>query len=194
MSLLEPMLPAINKLVAELRSVDAKWLIGGSCGLVMHEVDTQRSPRDLDLYVDGGDVQAIHAALAGYAIDEPAYSETPIYASTLSHYEVMGATVELVGDFRVQALDSLYTIEAAYFWAHHAIELPLKGLACHVKMMPLAHELIFNLLRERPDRYEAIAQAMRQNPELHMPALHDLLQRNRMGSEFRSRLEHLFQN
>ncbi|MFC5448075.1 nucleotidyltransferase family protein [Paenibacillus aestuarii] len=194
MSLLEPMLPAINKLSAELRSVDAKWLIGGSCGLVMHEIDTLRSPRDLDLYVDGGDIPAIHTALAQFAVDEPAYSETPIYASTLSHYEILGATIELVGDFRVQALDSVYTIEATYLWEHHGIELPLEGLAHHVKMMPLAHELIFNVLRERPDRYEAIAQAMRRSPERHMPALHDLLKRNRMGSEFCSRLERLFQN
>ncbi len=58
-------------------------------------------------------------------------------------------------------------------------------------MMPLAHELLFNLLRNRPDRYEAIAKTMKAFPELHMQALSDLMQRNRWGSEFERKLERL---
>ncbi|MNJ48251.1 hypothetical protein D3C77_434410 [compost metagenome] len=44
--------------------------------------------------------------------------------------------------------------------------------------MPLAHELLFNVLRERPDRYTAVAQVIRSSPDHHMPLLQALLAGN----------------
>jgi hypothetical protein len=189
--LLQPLLQTIETLNQQLLlAQSSRWLIGGSCGLLLHNVDIQRSPRDLDLYVDGIDIAPVHAALQAYAVDTPAYNETPIYASILSHYDIHGDRVEVVGDFRVHALESTYCVEAAYLWENHRTTVLLTSLYS-VNIMPLAHELLFNLLRDRPDRYEAIAQVMRSQSDKHMPALLDLLERNNWGNELRVKLERL---
>ncbi|NOU72090.1 hypothetical protein GC098_11770 [Paenibacillus sp. LMG 31458] len=190
MVLLEPLLPTITTIHTQLMQVpDVRWLIGGSCGLLLQNVDIGRSPRDLDIYVDDNDVTAVHTSLVDYSVDAPIYSETPIYASILSHYLIDGNAVEVVGDFRVNALHSLYQVEASFLWENHSHSVTINEQ--EVKMMPLAHELLFNLLRNRPDRYEAIAKTMKAFPELHMQALSDLMQRNRWGSEFERKLERL---
>ncbi|MFD0694845.1 hypothetical protein ACFQZT_12135 [Paenibacillus sp. GCM10027628] len=192
MFLLQPMLQTIVTLDRHLmHAQESRWLIGGSCGLLLHQVDIQSNPRDLDLYVDQNDVPTIHAALLEFSLDLPACSRTPIYSSILSHYDIEGNAVEVVGDFHVDAQQSHYSVEAAYLWERHSLSVSLSD-SCTVKIMPLAHELLFNMLRDRPDRYEIIAQAIRKQPERHMPALHDLLERNRWGKEFRNRLAQLF--
>ena len=58
----------------------------------------------------------------------------------------------------------------------------LQGLK--VEFMPLVHELIFNVLRDRSDRYNPLAETMRQHPERHTPLLHELLQTNRIGLRY----------
>ncbi|NRF89695.1 hypothetical protein HQN89_01400 [Paenibacillus frigoriresistens] len=191
--LLEPLLPTITTIHTHLLKVpDVRWLIGGSCGLLFQNVDIGRSPRDLDIYVDDSDVIAVHTSLLEYSVDAPIYSETPIYASILSHYHIGGNAVEVVGDFRVNALHSSYQVEASYLWENHSHSVIINGQ--EVKMMPLAHELLFNLLRNRPDRYEAIARTMKAFPEMHMQALSDLMQRNRWGSELERKLEQLIES
>ncbi|WP_175532287.1 hypothetical protein [Paenibacillus sp. yr247] len=172
-----------------LQAPGARWLIGGSCGLLLQDVDIGRSPRDLDIYVDDNDVTAVHASLRDYSVDMPNYSETPIYASILSHYHIDGNAVEVVGDFRVKALHSSYQVEAAYLWENHSHSFRISEQ--EVKVMPLAHELLFNLLRNRPDRYMAIMKTMQAYPELHMQALNDLVVRNSWGTEFQRKLEQL---
>jgi hypothetical protein len=191
--LLEPLLPTITTIQTHLlQTPGVRWLIGGSCGLLLQDVDIGRSPRDLDIYVDYNDVTTVYTSLQNYSVDTPIYSETPIYASILSHYLIDGNTVEVVGDFRVQALHSSYQVEAAYLWDNHCRLAMIDGL--EVKVMPLAHELLFNLLRNRPDRYEPIMKTMQAFPELHMQALNDLMQRNSWGIAFKSKLEQLIES
>ncbi|MGO4273672.1 hypothetical protein AB4Z22_28220 [Paenibacillus sp. TAF58] len=188
MVLLEPLLPTITTIHTQLLQVpDVRWLIGGSCGLLLQHVEIGRSPRDLDIYVDENDVNAVHTSLLDYLVDAPIFSETPIYASILSHYLIGGNAVEVVGDFRVNALHSFYQVEASYLWENHSHSVTIGEQ--EVRLMPLAHELLFNLLRNRPDRYEAIARTINAFPEQHMKALSDLMQRNRWGSEFERKLE-----
>jgi hypothetical protein len=57
--------------------------------------------------------------------------------------------------------------------------------------MPLAHELVFNVLRNRADRYEAIAQAMRYDPASHLPALEGILSCNRFSEAVTGRINRL---
>ncbi|NQX64902.1 hypothetical protein HQN90_02065 [Paenibacillus alba] len=193
MVLLEPLLPTITTIQTQLlQAPHVRWLIGGSCGLLLQHVDIGRSPRDLDLYVDYQDVTAAHSCLQPYSVDVPMYNETPIYASILSHYIIDDNAVELVGDFKVKAMQSAYQVEASYLWEAHSQTVQITGH--HVRLMPLAHELLFNLLRNRPDRYEAIRHTMLANPGLHMPVLNDLLQRNSWGTEFQHRLEQLMKD
>ncbi|MBP1961979.1 hypothetical protein [Paenibacillus aceris] len=190
MVLLEPLVPTITTIHTQLmQAPSVRWLIGGSCGLLTQNVDIGRSPRDLDIYVDVNDVNAIHTTLQDYSVDTPVFSQTAIYSSILSHYQIHGDAVEVVGDFKVDALDSTYQVEVSFLWEHHS-RLAVIGNQ-EVKVMPLAHELLFNILRDRPDRYKAIYRTMLASPELHMQTLHVLLQRNSWGLAFQRKFQQL---
>ncbi|KPV55679.1 hypothetical protein QJ48_32045 [Paenibacillus sp. A3] len=180
-----------SELAVHTRESDSIWLVGGSTGLLLQGVRLDALPRDLDLYADRRDAEALHMALRRYATDDQTESETPIYRSILSHYEMNGVKVELVGAFEVRAMDSEYRVEAEYLARTHALAVSY-GEREAVRLMPLAHELVFNVLRDRPDRYEAIARVCRvQEPERHRLALEDLIARNRFSGELADRLRTL---
>lgn len=174
------------------------WLVGGSTGLMLQGVALAAMPRDLDLYADREDALAVHRELSAYAVDGQSESASGLYRSLLSHYEIAGASVELVGGFEVCAHDSEYKVEARDWAASWAESLDTDGGAgaggASILLMPLAHELLFNVMRERADRYEAIAAHCRSaNPQRHRMALESLLERQRIGLPLRRRLERLLE-
>jgi hypothetical protein len=182
---------AVLSIASRLNGIEAQWLIGGSCGLLLQGVKVAKVPRDLDMYADTGDAAAIADRLADLAVDAPQYSETDIYRSVLSHYRLGDAIAELVGGFQVISEGSIYTVEASYLRSHHAVVKEIDGLS--VPLMPLAHELIFNMLRNRPDRYEAIASVMKAQPERHFPALDALVKRNTISKPLIDKINRLLQ-
>ncbi|HZG85231.1 nucleotidyltransferase domain-containing protein [Paenibacillus sp.] len=184
-----PLAHAIRTAAASWSSVPAPWLVGGSCGLALHDVPLGATPRDVDIYIDAEGAAAFHDALRDYASDEQHYSETERYRSTLSHYDIGGVTVELVAGFEVRAAGADYRIAIAGAMERHALRAEVGGEP--VGVMPLAHELAFNLLRGREDRYEAIAAAMRADPAAHLPALRDIVADNRFDAAWRGRLTEL---
>lgn len=187
----EPLKEIFFELEVHTRGSDSTWLVGGSTGLLLQGVQLAALPRDLDLYADRRAAENLHMALRRYATDEQTESETLIYRSMLSHYEMNGVKVELVGAFEVRALDSEYRVEAEYLARTHALAVPY-GEGKTVRLMPLAHELVFNVLRDRPDRYEAIARVCQaREPERHRQALDDLIARNRFSGELADRLRTL---
>jgi hypothetical protein len=168
---------------AALRGRPIDWLIGGSSGLLLQQVPTGKEPRDLDIYIDEEAAPAVFESLRELATDDLQYSETGIYRSLLSHYDAGGVTIEVVAGFRVNAKGSSYAVEASYLRRNHPVKREIAGT--DLFLMPLSHELLFNVLRERPDRYETIAAAMREDLERHLPVLQDLLQRNRWSAAIR---------
>ncbi len=177
---------ALREAAGRWNDVPSPWLVGGSCGLLYHAVPIAAAPRDLDIYVDAEGASAFHAALAEYATDEPQYSETERYRSVLSHYAIGGVTLELVAGFEVREPGALYRVDIAGAMRTHALRADVLGLS--IGVMPLAHELAFNLLRHRPDRFERIAATMRGALPEHMPALVRILADNRFDGAWRSRL------
>lgn len=178
----KPNLPAaICRLASRWRTLASPWLIGGSTGLMFQQVRIQSEPRDLDIYIDPDDVMAFHEALQDCAADTPSYSRTERYRSTLSHYRMEGVTVELVAGFEVQAPNAHYRVNIRELQGF-AREERIADVT--VRFMPLAHELVFNLLRERPDRYEPIAEAMRSDLSQHMPCLAEMIANNVFGEEW----------
>lgn len=174
------------------------WLVGGSTGLMLQGVSLAALPRDLDLYADRTDALDIHCKLSAYAVDGQSENAGGLYRSLLSHYEIAGVPVELVGGFEVFAQDSEYKVEArdwAASWAERhdpdgAVDAGSGGAS--LLLMPLAHELLFNVMRERADRYEAIAAHCRSvNPRRHQLALKSLLERQQISLPLRRRLERL---
>ncbi len=157
-----------------LEPTQAQWLLGGSMGLMLRGLPCIQQPRDIDIYIDHKDSARVHEALHAFASHPPRFSETDMYESTLCHYYVLGVQVEVVCDFRVQTLSCLYQVEVAVL-ATYFQEFAKLDESVNIPVIPLAHELLFNLLRQRSDRYVLIASWIELNPKLHVPALTYLL-------------------
>lgn len=103
----------------------------------------------------------------------------------------MKFSIELVGGFEVNTEGSSYRVEIEQL-------LYPAAAACHIQdgkvhLMPLSHELVFNILRGRSDRYEAIAEAIRKDKEYHIPLLKQIVSRNRLNEEHRKVLNLLLE-
>lgn len=172
---------ATVRLAELLDGCGVPWVVGGSTGLALRGAKLDREPRDLDVYADREAIPALHAKLAAHAVDGPADNETDIYRSILSHYDVAGTVVELVGDFRIASSGSAYRTEVGQALYPHADEAVAEGT--RAKLIPLGHELIFNLLRDRMDRARVIGDLIAADPARHMPVLRMLIERNRLSDD-----------
>ncbi len=165
--------------IAQRTGEDGGWVVGGSAGLALRGLALQQPPRDLDIYADEADAQAIHRLLEPYAVDCQQESRTERYRSILSHYEIEGVPVELVGGFEVRAHGSFYRIEVQEL----LIPFGLVTAGSPIRIAPLAHELWFNVLRDREDRLQQIGGAMARMHKLHYPAFEEIVRRNALAPE-----------
>ncbi|MFB5675547.1 hypothetical protein ACE5KN_11625 [Paenibacillus terreus] len=162
------------------------WLLGGSCSLLLQQVKLERQPNDIDVYADIAAAKQLHMAAPGEPEDRQEMNRSGPYTSLLSHYRVGGLRLELVGGFEIMAGGSMYRLEVEHVLQKRA---PLLELEDHqLQLTPLSHEFMFNLLRDRPDRYEAIAQVMNGCPDLHAPLVRRLLQTNVWSDSHLSRM------
>jgi len=182
------MLNALAVLAARSAEAGAACVVGGSSGLLLRGIALGAPPRDLDIYADMSDAMALHARLADYATDVPRHSVTPIYESRLSHYLIDSTAVELVGSFVVQAHGCRYETRVRDLLLPLA-EQAVVDAGTTVAVVPLAHELLFNMLRGRDDRVETVAAAMAADPARHYAALDRLLAVSRMTEEAERRLQ-----
>ncbi|MET3209450.1 UNVERIFIED_CONTAM: hypothetical protein ABIC26_002397 [Paenibacillus sp. PvR008] len=164
---------ALSSLADGWASVAVPWMLGGSCSLLVQEVELDRLPRDIDIYADIHAAKQLHAKPPGVMIDRQQVDRSGSYVSLLSHYELEGFPVELVGGFEVLCDGALYRLEVERLLWSAGIRLNL--VRSSLRLMPLSHELLFNLLRNRSDRYEAIADAMKRDPQRHIAVLNQLL-------------------
>jgi hypothetical protein len=166
----------VNLLSFEWEYKPPLWLLGGSCGLLLHGVPLGAMPHDIDLYADLGAAERLHSALHRYAIDEPTEDRSRGCFSLLSHYRIGEMSVELVCGFQICSGRSCYSVETERLLQHAPVGA-YSGIGL-LRLMPLAHELVFNVLRDRKDRYEAIAAVMNQDMLRHSPLLHSLIGHN----------------
>lgn len=179
---------ALQQLSALLQDLSMPWLLGGSCSLLLQGVQLDKPPRDLDVYTDLGGVQALHEQLAAFALSQPRLDQEGMYKSVLSRYELENIETELVGGFEVSSGGSLYTVEMELLYPA-APDVLLHGTP--VRLTPLSHELLFNVLRDREDRYQAIGQAIRYRPDEHHALLRDMLSRYTLNREHTLRIQEL---
>ncbi|MDP5273788.1 nucleotidyltransferase domain-containing protein [Chengkuizengella axinellae] len=161
----------------KLENSEVDWYVAGSCSLVLQNISLNADPNDLDIQIKSKYSPVIHSLLQPYALDKPHYSESDHFRSLLSHYEVGGIEVEFVADFSVQVLKSDYIVDMNIL-KDYSTTVNVNGLM--IKVMPLAHEFVFNILRDRPDRYIASAEKMKTNRSLYFPALFEILKRNHL--------------
>jgi hypothetical protein len=172
---------ALKHLAELLDGCDAKWVVGGSTGLALRGAKLDTAPRDLDVYADRDAVRGIHERLASYAVDGPEDNETQRYRSVLSHYRIADTVVELVGDFRIAARGSTYITEVEQLLYPHGDIADAAGMK--VRLVPLGHELIFNLLRDRMDRAEVAGNMIAANALRHWTTLRELIERNQLADD-----------
>lgn len=172
---------ALRRLAELLEGCDARWVVGGSTGLALRGAKLDREPRDLDIYADREAIRAIHERLAIYALDGPADNETDRYRSILSHYKLEDTVVELVGEFRIAARGSVYQTEVERTLYPSGDPVNAEGIT--VMLIPLGHELIFNLLRDRMDRAEVAGRLIAADAERQLPLLRALIERNRVAPD-----------
>ena len=184
---------ALWKTAAALEPEQSDWLLGGSCGLLLQGVELGRDPRDIDIYTDSCHVSALHNKLRHWAAGDPEFDREGMYESLLAKYELDRYPLELVGGFKVASGQSRYRVEVDGLLGFYAMEAVLEGngSALALKLMPLAHELVFNVLRDRPDRYEPIARAIRRDKTRHTGLLERILERNDWDSGHRTRISAL---
>ncbi|AJY77183.1 hypothetical protein [Paenibacillus beijingensis] len=171
---------ALAAAAAAGRAWGAQWVVGGSSGLLLRGLKLPAAPRDLDLYADEEDARALHRGLERYAVDVPAWSETDMYRSLLSHYVIHGVEVELVGGFIVTAKGCRYRAEVREVLRPYGENVRLLGR--DVTIAPLAHEFWFNLLRAREDRCTLIGPALGREAESGR-VLAEIERRNRFSPE-----------
>ncbi|CAI6058245.1 hypothetical protein [Cohnella sp. JJ-181] len=161
----------------------SRWVLGGSAGLALRGARLEAAPRDLDIYADASAVPLLHARLTPRSTDGPAWDETGNYRSLLSHYDWEGVQIELVGDFEVVVPGSRYRTEVDAFLYGHGDDWVDGESGLSVRLMPLGHELIFNLLRGRRDRALETARLMRADPDAHLPVLERLTARHALSAD-----------
>lgn len=165
------------------------WLLGGSCGLLLHGVSLDAAPRDIDLYADLGDAQVLHEALSRYAVSGPEEDYSRGCFSLRSRYAVEHISVELVCGFRIGYGSWQYSADIKRLLAYAPVQ-DFAGIGL-LRLMPAAHELIFNILRGRAERCCRIAAYLRQDLSVHLPLLHSLILDNGLDLSFQLKLDEL---
>ncbi|MCR8842980.1 hypothetical protein NQ117_04745 [Paenibacillus sp. SC116] len=170
----ETMAHAIEWLASQSHE-SSKWIIGGSCSLLLQGVELLAPPNDIDVFADQGDAELLHQLWRSKSTDDAAWNETEMYRSLLSHYEIYRCSVELVGQFNVRNEWCSYQMEVSTgLWQYAP---PAIVGAQSIRLTPLIHELLFNMLRGRIERVDAIAAAIRCNPQQHEEVLSYVLSR-----------------
>ncbi|MDR0270296.1 hypothetical protein [Paenibacillus sp.] len=177
---------ALQQVSGTLGKAGTCWLVGGSCGLLLQNVHLDAMPRDIDVYTDQTHMGELHRLVEQRSIDVPVLSETETYHSILSHYKFEGYMMELVGSFRVRTQGSSYEVMVDKLLQQRAKTADLQGAV--IPLMPLSHELVFNVLRDRADRYEAIAKTMRADLPAHIPLLKKICETNSLSEQHIQRM------
>ncbi|MCM3784026.1 hypothetical protein M3231_13675 [Neobacillus mesonae] len=153
------------------------WLLGGSSSLKLQGVELAQPPNDIDVYADFHVAKILHKLAPGVPTDEQVLDRSGTYTSLLSHYRVEQAAVELSGGFEICTNGSLYRTETELLCSI-GVRHPIKNTEFHVSLTPLSHELLFNVLRDRKDRYAPIAAKISEDKEQHLPLIRLLIRRN----------------
>ncbi|MEK5061300.1 hypothetical protein ACFSVM_14230 [Paenibacillus shunpengii] len=169
---------------------DYLWLLGGSSSLMLQGVGLSKPPNDIDIYADLRVAKLLHRLALDKQIDEQVLDRSGTYTSLLSHYRVEDSAVELSGGFEICTEGSFYRTEVELL-SSYAIPYSVRGAAGMVKLTPLSHELLFNVLRQREDRYIPIATKISESLEQHLPLIQELIARNVWSDQDLRRIEGL---
>lgn len=186
---------ALGSIVEELEfyglGKPPEWLLGGSCGLLLHGAQLAAPPHDIDIYCDLKDTWQLHQLLLRYAVSPPEEDFSGSCYSLRALYFMGEAKVELVGGFRMGSGEWQYSVDVGMMQQYAPVR-NYEGVGL-VRLMPVAHELIFNLLRGRDGRCQAITRLIKQDLATHLPLLYQLIQENHLEDHLQAKLEELLE-
>jgi len=182
---------ALDSLAKAVPTDQGRWILGGSTALMLRGLTLAAEPRDIDIYCDEEDSQRIYELLKNYALDTPVISQTAIYHSRLSHYMIEDVEVELVGGFKIRTASNEYCTRVKKELLPSCDYIALPGCSMTVPIVPLAHELLFNWLRDRMDRVAIIIDAFNEKPYRHDAGLSLLMKSNGWSLEFQNEIYRL---
>ncbi|SFF04626.1 hypothetical protein SAMN05216378_4866 [Paenibacillus catalpae] len=186
-----PIEKALAAIVRLLAGVEADWVLGGSTGLMLRGLPLQAAPNDIDLYVDDNEYDQIYERLKPFASDTKQLSECGNYRSVLSHFVIEGIPVELVGGFVVRANGCRYVTEVSSLLKPYSELFAVRDAedsGLYVPVVPVAHELWFNMLRSREDRITLLMDHYIKDESRHEEARRLLEKRNVLTVEAKKQL------
>lgn len=135
------------------------WLVGGSTACVLQGVPYLHKPNDLDIYIDRHSIEDVKRMLDDWEIVPVQTAKTEVYSSYLSRCCVNATEVEFIANMTVRTATGHYKVEVDNLLMIYATEVIVKDMPAPV--IPLEHEMVFNLLREREDRFGPIGETLR---------------------------------
>ncbi|WP_128894452.1 hypothetical protein [Longirhabdus pacifica] len=183
------MVHVIDKLDRCLKPQGVHYVIGGSSSLMLQHVELNQHPNDVDVYVAESDVLKAHDALKSYAIDTPRIIENGMFRSNMSGYVIHNMLVELVGGFQITTSATKFALIIDRDHPYHVSEVYVLGK--RIAITSLAYEFVFNVIRERADRYIPIVQKMNKQMELHHDDLQRMLQHHIISMEHKNKISQL---
>lgn len=160
--------PLLSNVYAPLKHVSERlgdhhfpWLVGGSTGCLLQGVHLRQMPRDLDIYTDRSYLAHLCERFNEREVQPARYSESERYASYMFNVSIFSVQVEFVANLSVRTAYGQYDVDVGGLLYDYAQRVDFGGKA--VFLMPLEHEFVFNLLRERPDRYLPIRDKLRKD-------------------------------
>ncbi len=189
----EPLVTVLGELTEKLSlpwlEQPPAWLLGGSCGLLLHGVTLDAAPHDIDLYADIQDARRLHDVLSGYTVSGPEEDYSGGCFSLRSCYSLENTSIELIGGFEIGHGSWQYSVNIQRLLAYAPVQ-DFTGIGL-LRLMPAAHELIFNILRGRAERCASIAAYLRHDLSAHLPLLQSLILDNGLDLSFQMKLNQL---
>lgn len=178
-------------LVAGLsRPLGLKWLVGGSAATILHGVRLADPPHDLDIDAPADVALRLGEMLSQFVVSPVERGDTDLYSNLFGRFDVAGTKVEILGDFEIKTPS----------WSHRLVITEELFERCArvevapdlpVRLVPLEHQLIVNLIRGRVDRVATISAFLGGHGGADRKYLQEIFERDRIPDEIRLMIERL---
>jgi hypothetical protein len=148
----------VRQVVPAMFKSQQPWALMGSTASVLQGIDGY-SPPDIDLVttMEGAYIMEGSVASCGATERPVSFSVSPPYESHFGIFEVEGVKVEVMGNLIIRCADGM--INATDHFARWSDKVRILHFEqFHIPVVPLEWQLVANVLLQRPERSEGIAE------------------------------------
>jgi hypothetical protein len=187
---IQPVREALSLITRLSRPEGLKWLVGGSTATILHGVSLAAPPHDLDIDAPGDGALKLGELLSSFVVSPVQRSDTDLYNNLFGRFDVNGTKVEILGDFEIKARSWSHRLVITEDLYNRCTEVTLQpGLT--VRLVPLEHQLIVNLIRGRVDRVASISATLRGQGGPDQKYLQEIFERDRIPEQVRLMIDRL---